>query len=33
LNITLLASPKTPTLPARVSDVDIFYIKVMNENP
>jgi len=33
LNITLLASPKTSTLPASVSDVDIFYIKVVNENP
>ncbi|WP_018963871.1 type II secretion system protein [Coprothermobacter platensis] len=33
LNITLLASPKTSTLPARVSDVKIVYVKVMNGNP
>jgi len=31
LNVTLLASPKTPTLPASVSDVKIVYVKV--ENP
>jgi hypothetical protein len=33
LNITLLASPKTSTLPAKVSDVKIVYVKVMNGNP
>jgi len=33
LYIPLLASLKTSPLPARLSDVDIFYIKVVNENP